>query len=637
MTYLLGSQVQIEPKYRVGLRAGCVQHRLQLAQKVIQHLVFTDEDLNHTSCWYSSSSSISNSENKQARSCLKLQADAEAAVKDGLDAGLLSPVVSAGHSGKFKRNVARDLVRRALSHLELQVQVYDVDIVQPHRKTLDCKVRKAHIVLPHEMWAAIAQYPTLHSTVFGSPSSWSEFWKRCQGEAWFEEHALHDQIMAAPEMYCPYVIHGDDAPLCKRGKRSVRVIQWSSPVSQAPTLMQKLVIATNETKSPLAYQHQAAIDQAAAWSFNIALDNAFPAFDHNDEPIKGRRRYKSGQPLHAGGVKMVFAGTVGDWKWHFEAFNLQHYYSCEQCCQNCRAVKSVNSLMCAYNFALDAPWTESDRTLQEYVEEQVALDTLHPFCTIKGWHTKNIFEDALHTDCLGVRQLANGGALWELAKAGHWGPVPAGAWRESMNFVLRMAWDAFANWMAANNKRVNVTPFNCNLLDMYKQTDWPKLKSKAAAAATITEWLLPISQTAAGRDGASHHDRMRHLMLWGMDTLWQEYRNGPFPCDARCALFEKARKAALCGYNAVSKANYDIGSFIYPVIPKHHHMDHMIRRCVRTGISPGVLWTFSEEDMMKWMGSISGKAHGLGICKSPVCRWLVFWCNQADEAGHLVS
>ena len=576
-------------------------------------------------------------ENKQARSCRKLREEAAAAVQDGVDVSLMSPVVSAGHNGKWKNNISRDLVRRALSSLELQVQVYDIHVVQPNRKTLDCKVRKAHVVLPHEMWAAIAQFPTLHSTVFGSPSEWSEFWRRCQGETWFQEHALRDQILAAPEMHCPYVIHGDDAPLCKRGKRSVRVIQWSSPVSRAPTLMQKLVIATNESKSPLAYQHQAAIDQVASWSFNIALENRYPAVDHNGEQIRGRRRYKANQPLHPQGVRMVFAGTVGDWKWHWEAFNLQTYYNSEEVCVTCHAVKSSDSELCMHNFALDAPWTETVRSLADYLEEQRQLDTLHPFCNIVGWHNQNIFEDVVHTDCLGVRLCANGGALWELAVGGFWGPVPHGTWRESMNFVLRMAWNDFAHWMAVNNKRCNITPFSCNLLSMHVQADWPVLKCKAAAAATVTEWLLPISQTAAGRDGASHHDRMRSLMLWGMDTLWQEYRADWKLCNSRCVLLEKARKAALFGYNAVSKGNSDIGRFIYPILPKHHHMDHLVRRAIRTRLSPSVVWTFSEEDMMKWIGSVSGKAHGLGVMKSPVCRWLVFWCNQAEAAGLLVS
>ena len=62
-------------------------------------------------------------------------------------------------------------------------------------------------------------------------------------------------------------------------------------------------------------------------------------------------------------------------------------------------------------------------------------------------------------------------------------------------------------------------------------------------------------------------------------------------------------------------------------------MDHLLRRAIRTGFSPCVVWTVSEEDMMQQMGGITGKAHGLGVMKSPVDRWLVFWCNQAEAAG----
>ena len=123
---------------------------------------------------------------------------------------------------------------------------------------------------------------------------------------------------------------------------------------------------------------------------------------------------------------MVFSGTVGDWKLHWEEFNLQHHYNAEEVCQNCRAVKAAESELCMHNFTVDAPWTLTDRTLTEYIDEQERLDTVSPFCSIRGWHTKNIFEDVVHTDLLGVRLNANGGALWELAWMGHWGAVPQG-------------------------------------------------------------------------------------------------------------------------------------------------------------------------------------------------------------------
>ena len=157
-------------------------------------------------------------------------------------------------------------------------------------------------------------------------------------------------------MHCPYVIHGDDAPIDKRGKRAVRVLQWSSPLSSAPTLMQQLIIATNESTNKHADLHQAAIDHGTAWSFNVALSNEHPKMDHLKKPIRGVRKFKAGQALHPRGVRMVFSGTVGDWKWHWEEISLQHHHNADKVCQTCRAVKAAESELCMHNFTVDAPW-----------------------------------------------------------------------------------------------------------------------------------------------------------------------------------------------------------------------------------------------------------------------------------------
>ena len=378
-------------------------------------------------------------------------------------------------------------------------------------------------------------------------------------------------------------------------------------------------------------QHSGAIDLAATWSFKVALSNVFPDTDEFGEPIKGTRRYKSGKPLHPHGVRMVFAGTVGDWKWHVEAFNLQRWYAKEEVCEECHAEKSHGDL-CMHNFLLDAPWTETERSLDEYLAEQRQLDTVSPFCDIEGWHTFNIYQDAVHTDMLGVRPLANGGAMWEIALMGYWGMVPpTGKWKDGMNSILAIAWEDFARWMHVNKKHCNISKFSCNNLSMHVQLDWPELQSKAASCATVTEWLAPIAVTVARRDG-THENRMRSLMLWGLDTLWQEYRNGWQLSDERAALMEEARKAFLLGYHACSKAHHARQSFIYPIIPKHHHFDHLLRRAIRTKLSPSLVWTFSEEDMMKWMSNVTGKAHGLGVMKGPIQRWLVFFCSTAQES-----
>ena len=98
--------------------------------------------------------------------------------------------------------------------------------------------------------------------------------------------------------------------------------------------MHKLIIATDESKHTFAYLHQAAIDHVTAWSFNVALSNEQPKMDHLENPIRAVRKFKAGQALHPRGVRMVFSGTVGDWKWHSEEFNLQHHYNAEEVCHN---------------------------------------------------------------------------------------------------------------------------------------------------------------------------------------------------------------------------------------------------------------------------------------------------------------
>ena len=194
-------------------------------------------------------------------------------------------------------------------------------------------------------------------------------------------------------------------------------------------------------------------------------------------------------------------------------------------CEEWHAKESHGDL-CMHHFLLDAPWTEPERSLDEYLAEQPQLDTVSPFCDIEGWHTFNIYQDAVHTDMLGVRPLANGGAMWEIALMGYWGMVPpTGKWKDGMNSILAIAWEDFARWMHVNKEHCNISKFSCNNLSMHVQLDWPELKSKAAACATVTEWLAPIAVTVARRDG-THENRMRSLMLWGLDTLWQEYRNG---------------------------------------------------------------------------------------------------------------
>ena len=178
-----------------------------------------------------------------------------------------------------------------------------------------------------------------------------------------------------------------------------------------------------------------------------------------------------------------------------------------------------------------------------------------------------------------------------------------------------------SKWLHNNKLCCNITPFTVNLLSMHVQLDWAYLKAKAHASATVTSWLAPIVEAVA-RNHGGHLNRMRALMLWGFDGLWQEYRNGWKLSDERAEFMEHLRKATLSGYHACSKSHHAARTFIYPIIPKHHHFDHLLHR--RFGSNPRRLW----------FGHLVKKA--LAPRKAQSNAGFFFGCQEAQEVG-LVS
>ena len=139
---------------------------------------------------------------------------------------------------------------------------------------------------------------------------------------------------------------------------------------------------------------QRIIDDVAAWSFKQCLRNEYPQTDHDGIPLRNSRGRLALQPLHPGGAIPVFTGTVGDWKWHVETFNLQHHYGRDETCELCLATKTAGDLNLG-NALPDAGWTFTARLNTDFINQHEVNGTLHGFCTIPGWHIGNIFEDVL--------------------------------------------------------------------------------------------------------------------------------------------------------------------------------------------------------------------------------------------------
>ena len=143
-----------------------------------------------------------------------------------------------------------------------------------------------------------------------------------------------------------------------------------------------------------------------------------------------------------------------------------------------------------------------------------------PLAMIPGWHTYNIFEDALHDDHIGLRLDASGSILKELCAEGFWGDPPSsGTWQHKLDVPLGRAHRSFKSWCKIKKTQVSQPLFSRLQLSMTVRTDFPVLKAKARNSVYVSEWLLQCC-TESRSHSDSEHKRQRQLLMHGFMTFY---------------------------------------------------------------------------------------------------------------------
>ena len=410
------------------------------------------------------------------------------------------------------------------------------------------------------------------------------------------------------------------------GKRGLRVMSWRSPLSNASTFKKQLLICCNNSKDEHFSAHCRELDHVTAWSFKQCFKNEMPVLGHDGQPLHGERAADAGTTLNERSVVPIFCGTVGDWLFHVEAFEVPHYFSTREICMTCTACKAAGPLN--YGCALeDAPWTEAPRDHADYIELKEATGSINAICRVEGWHTHNLWEDALHCDYLGVRQVVVGGVLRVLCDAGAWLKPASGSWNDKMDFQLHLAYREFSVWAHSQHITCSIAPFCCATLSLKVQTSWARLKSKAAQCCAVSQWLATKMETYAAFN-PTDHNKIMATTLWGFKELTRLYKTKSFLDQADRDALRLARTAALVGFHRLSKIAMEQGRWVFHMIPKFHMLDHMVRRSYRTGLAVWLTWTFCDEDFMGFLARVAASTHASSTNKVPVQRWLLAFYNS---------
>ena len=147
-------------------------------------------------------------------------------------------------------------------------------------------------------------------------------------------------------------------------------------------------ICALRTAKSLGNETYAPIWKAMAWSFHVLYQGVHPERDLWGQ-IWGPAKCFGAKPLDPllPGASFKLTEVRGDWKQHADVFGVASHWRCTDLCHRCRATKS-NSPLHYIDFTENPKWAATERTLQDFLQEQVQLD--HPFCNAlvltPGWN-----------------------------------------------------------------------------------------------------------------------------------------------------------------------------------------------------------------------------------------------------------
>ena len=143
----------------------------------------------------------------------------------------------------------------------------------------------------------------------------------------------------------------------------------------------------------------------------------------------------------------------------------------------------------------------------------------------------------------------------------------------------------------------------------------PTFKGKAHNTVIVAYWVTGdrcdhLSRRAlAGRFVL--HDRRHHVVgLWGYCEMMSIFhRNPQWLDDSQLSALADARTAALHCNAMLSSAALEAGRAIWPMKPKHHLLDHMVREALASRQNPCWCWTFCDEDFIGCIHRLAVKSH----------------------------
>ena len=507
---------------------------------------------------------------------------------------------------------------------------YEFPVVLLGRGEAAPRVHKVACMPPHELFAFLwAQgQATREECLIGPPGALENFWRQAVSSPAYADIPCASEVNSV----VPFLIHYDGVEVYNLTECAVW--QCSSLLGSSASVLDKnflsCLIEVELLEGHLADDAHAAVAEMMAWSFAALLAGRWPTHGMRGEPLQGHRQAMAGEWL-AGGMKGFCVGFQSDMKARRETHRHDRFYRTTHPCQKCLCMqpryKTCIPALSFANFAVDAGWTWTSLTDDDYVE--TARD-ITPWIAVPGFKPLSfILEDFMHDCSLGIfRDLcANVVIQWLECRALH-SFAQSQQWEfcddESLLRALHLHWKS---WLRAGgfNVKCSENLFTANRLGRRSKKAYPCLTTKAKAVVVnlLVQYLAELAPSVREFCFEPFHLAACSIVQDAdcLQTLLR--RAGVWLSETEAGHAQQVGRRFLKAWAGLARAALHRRRFQWKLKPKLHDVDEMLRKLSWCRLNPYHVSCMNPESFLGKIKRIAKATHrgkvGARTCQRYFC------------------
>ena len=241
----------------------------------------------------------------------------------------------------------------------------------------------------------------------------------------------------------------------------------------------------------------------------------------------------------------------------------------------------------------------------------------------------------MHAGLLGTGKCLNGSALAHLCESGCFGNF-AGEYEAALHSCLREAYKHFRDWTRRHGLRVVQPRFTPARVHRKSRATFPALSSKAHPGKVLSFWLASVSKEWALRGNATHLDKAVNVCCWSYTSMLEMLDTYPLvmtPQQAQAVHDRGILHLRSYAYlrSLSSEVRRGLNKNMWLMMPKHHHIQEMLRRLAVEHVNPNWYNLMTGESFVGLVSKLSRSAHRGSVTLRGLQRYLCLLQLRTSE------